>query len=209
MAVLTIEFLLLFFVGPTLFAYTHHRIPAIPALWAVLAYCLFVLLHNPQFDRKRLWDITGLRQYALSILGLFAVIVVIGIVLVLRYAPATFLNFPRSSPLFWSLVMVLYPVLSVYPQGIVYRAFMFDRYRELFGAGWGMVLASATAFAYVHIVFRNPLALGLAFLAGLLFGVRYLQTGSVFVTSFEHALYGCTIFTIGLGRWFYHGDVPR
>jgi hypothetical protein len=55
MAVLTIEFLLLFFVGPTLFAYTRHRIPAIPALWAVLAYCLFVLLHNPQFDRRRLW----------------------------------------------------------------------------------------------------------------------------------------------------------
>ncbi len=72
-----------------------------------------------------------------------------------------------------------------------------------------LLSASATAFAYVHIVFRNPVALGLTFLAGLLFGVRYLHTGSLFVTSFEHALYGCAIFTIGPGRWFYHGAVQR
>jgi membrane protease YdiL (CAAX protease family) len=208
-AVLAIEFLLVFFVAPTVFACTRHRIPAIPALWVLLAYCLFILLHDPQFDRRRLWDTAGLRQFAPAILSLFAVAVVIGIALVLRYAPAVFLNLPRSNPLFWSLVMVLYPVLSVYPQGIVYRAFVFDRYRELFGPSWGIVLASATAFAYVHIVFRNPLALGLTFLAGLLFAIRYLQTGSLLVTSFEHALYGCAIFTIGLGRWFYYGAVPR
>jgi membrane protease YdiL (CAAX protease family) len=65
-------------------------------------------------------------------------------------------------------------------------------------------LASAISFAYVHIVFRNPLALALTFLAGLLFGFRYLQTGSLLVSSFEHALYGCAIFTIGLGRSFYY-----
>jgi hypothetical protein len=86
----------------------------------------------------------------------------IGTALVLRLAPELFLNFPRSNPLLWSLVMVLYPVLSVYPQGIIYRAFLFGRYRDLFGSGYAMVLASAIWFAYVHIVFRNPLALGLS-----------------------------------------------
>jgi hypothetical protein len=29
------------------------------------------------------------------------------------------------------------------------------------------------------------------------------------VSSLEHALYDCAIFTIGLGRWFYHGAVAR
>ncbi len=209
MAVLAIEFLLLFFVGPTLFAYTRHRIPAIPALWVVLAGCLFVLLRDPQFKRGRLWDSASFGQYAPQILGLFAVALAIGIALVFRFAPGTFLNLPRSNPLFWGLVMVLYPVLSVYPQGIVYRAFLFDRYRGLFGPGWGIVLASAIAFSYVHVVFRNPLAIGLTFLGGVLFAFRYWQTGPVFVSSFEHALYGCAIFTIGLGRWFYHGAVQR
>jgi uncharacterized protein len=204
-----IEFLLLFFVDPTLFAYTRHRIPAIPALWAVMAYCLFIMLRDPRFGRERLWDTSGLRYYTLPILSLFAFVVAIGIPLVLRYAPGTFLDFPRSNPLLWSLVMVLYPVLSVYPQGIIYRAFVFSRYRDLFGPAWVIVLVSATAFAYVHIVFRNPLALVLAFLAGLLFAGRYLQTGSLLVSSFEHALYGCAIFTIGLRHWFYHGAATR
>src|SRR6516165_6773359 len=63
----------------------------------------------------------------------------IGVALVLRYAPSAFLNLPRSNPLLWGLVMVLYPLLSVYPQGIIYRAFLFDRYRSLYGSGWGMV----------------------------------------------------------------------
>jgi uncharacterized protein len=105
--------------------------------------------------------------------------------------------------------MLLYPTLSVYPQGIVYRVFVFERYRPLFGAGWGIVLASAAAFVFVHIVFRNPLALILTFLGGVLFGLRYWQTGSLFVSSFEHALYGCAIFTIGIGRSFYHAAMRR
>lgn len=120
-AVLAIEFLLLFFVGPTAFVYTRHRIPAIPALWAVLAYCLFVLLRDPSFYRGRLWDTVGFLRYAPTILSLFAVAVVTGTLLVLQYAPGTFLSLLRSNPLVWGLVMILYPVLSVYPQGIIYR----------------------------------------------------------------------------------------
>jgi uncharacterized protein len=213
MALLAIEFLLLFFIGPAVFAYTRHRIPAIPALWAVTAYCLFLLLHDPHFDRRRLeWraeDAAALRHCAPQILGLWATAVAIGIVLILKYAPSDFLNLLRSNPLFWGLIMVLYPTLSVYPQGIVYRVFMFERYRPLFGAGWGIVVASAAAFVFVHIVFRNPLALVLTFLGGMLFGLRYWQTGSLFVSSLEHALYGCTIFTIGVGRSFYHAAMRR
>ena len=205
---LVIEFLLLFFVGPALFVLLRPRISPIPVLWAVMAYCLVAMLRDPKFDRARLWDSSGLRLHAPGILSLFAVITAIGVALVLRYSPGTFLNLPRSNPPFWGLIMVLYPLLSVYPQGIVYRAFVFDRYRVLFGAGWGIVLASALAFAFVHIVFRNPLAVVLTLPAGLLFALRYWQTGSLLASSFEHALYGCAVFTIGLGRWFYHGAVP-
>ena len=209
MALRAIEFLLLFFAGPALFAYARHRIPAIPALWVLTAGCLSVLLRDPGFDRGRLWNAAVFPLYAPQILALFAGAAVAGAALVLRFAPGVFLNFPRSNPGLWALVMLLYPVLSVYPQGIVYRVFVFERYRELFGAGGGMVLASAAAFAWVHIVFRNRLALVLTFVAGALFAIRYLQTGSLFVSAAEHALYGCGIFTIGLGRSFVHGAGRR
>jgi membrane protease YdiL (CAAX protease family) len=45
----------------------------------------------------------------------------------------------------------------------------------------------------------------LTFVAGLLFAWRYQATGSLLVSSMEHALYGCYIFTVGLGELFYHG----
>src|SRR5262249_36132012 len=138
-------------------------------------------------------------------LSLFALITAIGVVAVLWYAPGAFLSLPRSNPSLWGLIMILYPVLSVYPQGVIYRLFLFERYRSLFGDRWGIVLASAVAFGFVHVVFRNPLAVALTVPAGVLFAMRYWRTGSLAASSFEHALYGCAIFTIGLGRWFYHG----
>lgn len=205
-----VEFVLLFFAGPTLFASARHRMPAIPALWVLTALCLFALLRDPGFDRAHLWNAAALRPSAPAILGLFGLATAIGIALLLRYMPpGTFLNFPRSNPRLWILLMVLYPVLSVYPQGIVYRAFLFERYRDLFRPGWAIVLASAVAFAYVHIVFRNRIALVLTFLGGVVFASRYLKTGSLFVSSFEHALYGCAVFTIGIGKSFYHAGVQR
>jgi len=97
--------------------------------------------------------------------------------------------------------------LSVYPQGLLYRAFFFERYASLFPGKWVMVLASALAFAFLHIIFRNWLAVGLTFLGGLLFAMRYAETGSLATSSFEHALYGCWLFTVGLGQYFYHGAV--
>ncbi|HME08519.1 MAG TPA: CPBP family glutamic-type intramembrane protease [Bryobacteraceae bacterium] len=105
--------------------------------------------------------------------------------------------------------MVLSPVLSVYPQGIRLPCVHIRPLTELFGPPWAIVLASAVAFAYVHTVFRNNLALVLTFLGGMLFALRYLQTESLFVSSFEHALYGWSIFTIGLGRSFHHAVSRR
>jgi len=101
--------------------------------------------------------------------------------------------------------MALYPVLSVYPQGIIYRAFFFERYRGLFPNALLLIMMSALAFSFAHIIFRNPIALSFTFIGGLLFSWRYSGTGSLFTSSLEHALYGCWMFTIGLGQYFYKG----
>jgi membrane protease YdiL (CAAX protease family) len=122
-------------------------------------------------------------------------------------SPHLLFSFVRQRPGFWALVMLLYPVLSVYPQSIIYRAFLMHRYQPLFPSPVTMVLASAAAFSLMHVIFRNPLALSLTLAGGILFAWRYQQTGSLFVSSFEHALYGCFLFTIGLGRYFYARNI--
>jgi len=69
-------------------------------------------------------------------------------------APAPFFADPELAAA-WVLIFILYPLFSVYPQELLYRTFFFHRYRPLFGGGWGMVIASALAFGFVHIIFRN------------------------------------------------------
>jgi uncharacterized protein len=42
-------------------------------------------------------------------------------------------------------------------------------------------------------------------LGGLLFSLTYQRSGSLLLTSIDHALFGNFIFTIGLGQFFHHG----
>ena len=198
-----IEFLILFLILPTLIYFGKVRAPALLMLWVLTAYCGWVLWREGRVDAMWLSS-AGLGRQLPSILAMFLAFTIVAAGLVYRYAARDFFGFVRKNPVLWAIVMVGYPVLSVYPQGIVYRAFFFDRYRELFPRPWLMVLMSGVAFAYMHIVFRNWIAVVLTLVGGLLFATRYAQTGSLFVSSFEHALYGCCLFTVGLGRWFFY-----
>jgi uncharacterized protein len=204
-SLLLFEFLILFFALPLAYRFSLVRIPALPLLWAVTGYALWQLLLDPRFDRTRLWNTAAFAPRAAAILTVFAVTAALLWFGVHRWAPALEWGLIRGNPIFWSIVMVAYPLLSVYPQGVLFRAFFFDRYAALFPGKWPMILASAAAFSFLHIIFRNSLAVALTFAGGLLFAARYAETGSLFTSCFEHALYGCWLFTVGLGQYFYHG----
>ncbi len=206
-AALVVEFLVLYIALPLGYRFSPVRIPALPLLWVVAAYAWWRLLANPQFDRAKLWNATQFSGRLLPILAIFAAVALLLWLAVHRFAPHLEWSFVRSNPGFWAIVMVAYPVVSVYPQGILYRAFFFDRYASLFPGEWTMIVASAAAFAFLHIIFRNWIAVALTVAGGLLFAWRFAQTGSLAVSSFEHALYGCWLFTIGLGQYFYHGTI--
>ena len=206
-AALSLEFLLLFVALPLGFRSSPVRLPALPTLWAVVGYALWRLLSDPHFDRSRLWKLESLPHCAAAIATIFVVVALALWLGVRRFAPELEWGFIRQHPGFWAVVMVAYPVLSVYPQGLLYRAFFFERYATLFPDKWAMIVASAAAFAFLHIIFRNSLAVALTFAGGILFAARYAETGSLATSSFEHALYGCWLFTVGLGQYFYHGNL--
>lgn len=203
------EFALLFLALPlTLGLRLIRHVPPMPILWAVAAYALVALLRDPTFDRRQLWNAASLRRQILPVLALFFAGAVVLTVLIRLYAPDLFLTLPRTHPFFWALLMVLYPVLSVYPQALLYRAFLFHRYRPLLQVSprtesWLLIVISAATFALMHLVFHNWVAIALTFPGGILFARRYLDTRSLCVSWFEHALYGCLLFTIGLGPYFY------
>lgn len=126
---------------------------------------------------------------------------------VYRYARRKFFRLPRYRPRSWAVVggnLSCAQRLSASHR----VPCLFERYRPLLQSTWLLVLFSALTFAYMHLVFRNWIAVALAALRGLLFAMRYAQTGSLFVSCFEHSLYRCWLFTVGLGRWFLSGTVP-
>ena len=204
---LIVELVVLFVALPLGYRFSPVRLPALPVLWVVVGYAYWKLLRDPRFDRARLWNAGQLCSRLGVILTIFIAAALLLWIGVRRFAPELEFSFVRQHPAFWALVMVAYPVLSVYPQGILYRAFFFERYATLFPGKGGMIVASAAAFAFLHIIFRNSLAVVLTFLGGLLFAASYAETGSLAVSSFEHALYGCWLFTVGLGPYIYHGAV--
>jgi uncharacterized protein len=201
------EFIALFIALPLVYRFSPVRVPALPLLWVVTGYAYWRLLRDPHFDRSRLWNAGALPAHLGSILGVFGVVALAIWLGVRWFAPTLEWSFVRRQPVFWAVVMVVYPALSVYPQGMLYRAFFFERYAALFPEKWTMIVASAAAFAFMHIVFRNPLALVLTFAGGLLFAARYAETSSLATSCFEHALYGCWLFTVGLGGYFYEGTM--
>ena len=70
-----------------------------------------------------------------------------------------------------------------------------------------MVWASAIAFGYAHIILENIFAMILSTIGGLFFARTYARHHSLAMVSIEHAAYGCLLFTIGLGYYFYGGAV--
>jgi membrane protease YdiL (CAAX protease family) len=204
-AALTLEFLLIFVACPLAFRLLPAGTLPLPMLWAIAAYCLWILRRDAGFDRRRLWNAAPFCRALPPILLLFVPVAAAMALVVWRFLPARFFGLLRHHTLFWVVVMLLYPVLSVYPQSLIYRAFFFQRYRPLFGDGRRGLVAAGLVFAFMHIIFRNYWAVGLTLVAGLVFAWRYQRTQSLLVSSIEHALYGCYVFIVGLGALFYHG----
>lgn len=105
----------------------------------------------------------------------------------------------RSKPKLWLFILFIYSFFSVYPQELIYRTFFFKRYHNLWSSKAFLVFINATSFALAHIFFKNTLVLILTFLGGILFAFTYLKTKSTLLVSIEHAVYGCWLFTVGMG----------
>ncbi|HUO61229.1 MAG TPA: CPBP family intramembrane glutamic endopeptidase, partial [Candidatus Acidoferrales bacterium] len=195
---------LLFVAVPICFRLLPMRLSPLPPLWIATVYCYMVLRSNG-YDRHALWNPVPLCTQLPAILAGFVIAAIALTAFVWWRFPDQLFGFVRSHPVFWGIVMMAYPVLSVYPQGIIYRAFVFERYRSLFPGTVLMIVVSAAVFGFSHIIFRSPWSVVLTFAAGLLFAWRFAMTNSLLVSAIEHALYGCYIFTVGLGALFYHG----
>jgi hypothetical protein len=125
----------------------------------------------------------------------------------LALVPHAFLWMPFGATGLWVMIMALYPPLSAAPQELIYRTLFFERYGRLFPSDAHAIAANAALFGLGHLFYLNPMTIAATALAGALFAWAYLRARSTLLAWLLHAIAGQIVFTVGLGRFFYHGAV--
>ena len=105
-----------------------------------------------------------------------------------------------NKPFLWLMILFVYSFFSVYPQELIYRTFFFQRYQSLFKNETLFIIINAALFSLAHLFFRKGLVMILTFIGGILFALTFQKTKSTVLVSIEHAIYGCWLFTVGMGE---------
>ena len=188
-------------VGVTLAQF--RRLHPLWILTAVALGALVLLARSHRFQLRRLWEwgpadgAQLTRVLVCWLLGSAALVAAVA-----AWRPEQLFALPRQRTAEWALLLLVYPLISVLPQEVLYRAFFLHRYRGLLGDGAVLLLANAAAFSLLHLAFRNLPAVALTFVAGLLFAHTYRRSGHLPLVLLEHALYGWTVFSVGLHSFF-------
>ncbi len=198
------EFATLYILLPVVLAFTLPPRGILPVLW-VAGLTAWLVLRSRAADRTlpRPHRERG-RELAFMLVRLAGVALLLTAALWL-HRPEWLFRFPQQAPHFWLLVMVMYPLISVLPQGLLYRQLFERRYARLFSSPRASWLIGSLVFGFAHLPFGNLWAVGFPFIGGLVFLRTYRRTGSLGLSCLEHGLYGDLLFTIGWGTYLYHG----
>lgn len=209
-SVRTLEFSALFIGLPLLLGWQGEAMRRwlIPQILLVAAVMLVVLWRDPAFDRRQLRALPRHWRPCLTRIALLLVLGGAGVLaLAVQFPQVDAFAFPRERPGLWLLVLLMYPLVSATAQELVFRVFLFHRYRDLFPDPNAMILASAGVFGLAHAQLGNAVAPLLSCVGGLLFAYTFHKTRSLPLVALEHGLWGDWLFTLGLGVYFYGGHL--
>lgn len=203
------EFLGLYLAAPLGMAILLPPSALFPALFAVTATGLGLLHVTPGFSWHELtrgWDRIDWR-----FVGLFAAATAaVAAGVIATQAPSSAFNLLRASPVMMAVVALLYPFLSALPQEIVFRPLFFRRYgailpRRLTPAIW----LNAALFSLAHLMYWSWIVATMTFAGGLAFAWAYEARRNFPMAVALHAVAGVIVFLLGLGVFFYSGNVRR
>jgi len=198
------EFILLFFGVPLVLLFESNIIHPSSVLLPVLVGLIIYFRKQKDFQLRDLIHLNlDKKTWVSNLLIVFAI--GLGLLLiVVFFEPENLFNLPRRNPVIWMAMLFFYPIFSAYGQEIVFRKFLFMRYRTIFSSKWTMIISSGIAFSFAHIFYFNMLAMILSFLGGIYLALVYSKTGSVLFTTILHGIMGFLLFTVGLGQHFWN-----
>lgn len=206
---LAIEFLCLCILLPTTII-TYRLAPyMLIFLWSAAAYCafhLFIKRHEHFATDTWKWNAVNWQNMK-TILPRWIICCIGMILFIYFYDPDKMFDLAYREPEFIIALFIAYPLLSAFPQELIFCSFFFHRYKPFFKSEHSRIIASALVFAYAHVLYINWVAPLLSLIAGLIFAQTYAKTRSLALVTVEHALYGNALFLIGLGWYFWGGAI--
>lgn len=205
------EFTLLYIGLPFLVWVTDCQDYLLPVLWLGALFAWTMLRYGRGNTPAPFPASAGMRVgKALAVILLrFAAVALLLAVALYCYRPECLLWLPRRSLALWLFVLVGYPLLSVCPQALIYRLLFERRYAPAFSSPRMAMLIGTLVFCLAHIPFGNLWTLAFTLPGGFLFLRTYRCTGTLWLSTLEHALYGDFLFTIGWGVYFVNSGTQQ
>ncbi|MBT0779652.1 CPBP family glutamic-type intramembrane protease [Paracoccus sp. pheM1] len=143
-----------------------------------------------------------------EILAIALATLLTGLAILALDRPNSIFQIVRQRPEFLPVIWVFYPILSALPQELIFRPLFFHRYAALLPAGQGAIALNAAVFSFAHLMYWSWVVAVLTFVGGWFFARAYLERGfpSAWVL---HAVAGNVLFAVGMGAYFYTGNVVR
>ena len=192
------EFFLIFIILPVSFAFDYPFVAKAILAVSGFAYVIYVLVKIE--DRKfKVAPNLKWRSFWKNVCIKLVIIAVFTIIYMIFTAKSDLFHVLYQKPKLWIIILFAYAMFSVYPQELIYRTLYFQRYSSLFKSKSIFIFINAIVFSLAHIFYRNSLVLLMTFLGGILFALTYEKTKSTLLVVIEHAIYGCWLFTVGMG----------
>lgn len=193
------ELLTLFVIIPVSFIINYPTWVKVIMGLSGFVYIILVLLKVEKYKFKATLQLNWQAFWKRIIFPSIIVITVTTCYVWLTDKPQLF-NVLLNNPILWLFILFFYSFCSVYPQELIYRTFFFLRYQQLFKNKYLFIILNAALFSLAHIFFENILVSTLTFIGGIFFALTYKKTKSTLLVSIEHSLYGCWLFTVGMGN---------
>ncbi|MBO9449088.1 CPBP family intramembrane metalloprotease [Tropicibacter sp. R16_0] len=205
---LQIEFVLLFLATPLVIAVLFPPSWMFPALFAFTGLGLILLHYTPGFQWAELRY--GWRSWTWGEIATFTLamsLLCVSVIYLTR--PDAAFGLLRERPQLLLFIWIGYPLASALPQELLFRPLFFRRYQAILPQGRAADLLNAAIFSFAHLMYWSWIVAGMTLAGGFLFSWAYRQRGSFFYAVLLHAIAGNILFAVGLGIYFYSGNVQR
>lgn len=204
---LWIEFAALYFGAPLAIALFLPAGQLFTALVIFSVVGMLLLWRTGGFDWRAMvrgWS----RVPWLETLGIAVATLLAGLVILWWTRPDAIFAILRFRPEFLPVIWIFYPLLSALPQELIFRPLFFHRYGGLLPAGASAIGVNAAIFSFAHLMYWSWVVALMTFVGGWIFARAYLRYG--FPAAWVlHAVAGNVLFAVGMGAYFYTGNVVR